>query len=73
LGILMLSPIHFPKAPLITFRSTSTNSILLLILMICSLSLIIWRGFVLLPICIGYIVFNIFLWVLKMRPSHFKF
>jgi CDP-diacylglycerol--serine O-phosphatidyltransferase len=73
LGTLMLSPIHFPKAPLITFRSTSTNSILLLILMICSLSLIIWRGFVLLPICIGYIVFNIFLWVLKMRPSHFKF
>ena len=73
LGILMLSPIHFPKAPLITFRSTSTNSILLLILMICSLSLIIWRGFVLLPICIGYIVFNIFLWVFKIRPSHFKF
>ena len=32
LGILMLSPIHFPKVPLITFKSSSTNSVLLIIL-----------------------------------------
>ena len=70
LGILMLSPIHFPKVPLITFKSDSTNSILLLILMACSLSLVIWKGFALLPICLGYILTNTFLWVAKIRPSN---
>ena len=72
LGILMLSPIHFPKVPLITFKSTSANSVLLLILMACSLSLIVWKGFALLPICLGYIICNTFLWVVKIRPGSLK-
>ena len=70
LGILMLSPIHFPKVPLITFKSSSTNSILLLILIACSLSILIWKGFALLPICLGYIVANTFLWFFKIRPGN---
>ena len=69
LGILMLSPIHFPKVPLITFKSSSTNSFLLLILIACSLSILIWKGFVLLPICLGYIVSNTILWFFKIRPG----
>ena len=32
LGLLMLSPIHFPKVPLMTFRSSSSNTKLLIIL-----------------------------------------
>ncbi len=70
LGILMLSPVHFPKVPLITFKSDSTNSILLLILMVCSFSLIIWKGFALLPICLGYIITNTLLWAVKIRPGN---
>ena len=70
LGILMLSPIHFPKVPLITFKSSSTNSVLLIILIGCSLSILIWKGFALLPICLGYIVANTFLWLVKIRPGN---
>ena len=69
LGILMLSPIPFPKVPLITLKSSQSNTILLVILLICSLSLLIWKGFVLLPICLGYIITNTFLWILKMKPK----
>ena len=69
LGILMLSPIPFPKVPLITLKSSQSNTILLVILLICSLSLLIWKGFALFPICLGYIITNTFLWVLKMRPK----
>ena len=71
LGLLMLSPIHFPKVPLITFKSSSSNSILLLILIVCTVSLFIWKGIALLPICIGYIVMNTLLWIFKTKPGNF--
>ena len=70
LGILMLSPIHFPKVPLITFKSSSKNSILLIIMIACSLSILVWKGFALLPVCLGYIVTNTFLWFIKLRPGN---
>ena len=70
LGLLMLSPIHFPKVPLITFKSSSSNSLLLMILIICSASLIIWKGFALLPICLGYIISNVLVWIFRIRPSN---
>jgi len=70
LGILMLSPIHFPKVPLITFKSSSKNSILLIIMIACSLSILVWKGFALLPVCLGYILTNTFLWFIKLRPSN---
>ena len=70
LGILMLSPIHFPKVPLITFKSSSKNSILLIIMIACSLSIVVWKGFALLPVCLGYILTNTFLWFIKLRPSN---
>ena len=69
LGVLMLSPIPFPKVPLITLKSSQSNTILLVILLICSLSLLIWKGFALLPICLGYIITNTFLWVLRIGPK----
>tara|TARA_A100001011_G_scaffold123642_1_gene130518 strand:+ start:347 stop:1072 length:726 start_codon:yes stop_codon:yes gene_type:complete len=70
LGLLMLSPIHFPKVPLITFKSSLSNSILLLILIVCTLSLFIWKGIALLPICLGYIVMNTLVWMFKTKPSN---
>ena len=70
LGLLMLSPIHFPKVPLITFKSSPSNSILLLILIACTLSLFIWKGIALLPICLGYIVMNTLVWMFKTKPKN---
>ena len=70
LGLLMLSPIHFPKVPLITFKSSSSNSILLLILIACTVSLFIWKGIVLLPICLGYIITNTLVWIFKSKPNN---
>tara|TARA_B100000579_G_scaffold185024_1_gene150812 strand:- start:28 stop:759 length:732 start_codon:yes stop_codon:yes gene_type:complete len=67
LGALMLSPVHFPKFPLITFKYSMSNSILLVIMICCSLSIIIWKGLALLPVCFGYIFINIFLWFKKSR------
>ena len=67
LGALMLSPIHFPKFPLITFKYSMSNSILLVIMICCSLPIIIWKGLALLPVCLGYIFINIFLWFKKSR------
>tara|TARA_B100001564_G_scaffold165672_1_gene139255 strand:+ start:2074 stop:2817 length:744 start_codon:yes stop_codon:yes gene_type:complete len=72
LGLLMLSPIHFPKVPLITFKSSSSNSFLLMILIVCTASLIIWKGFALLPICLGYIISNVLVWIFKIRPSNIQ-
>ncbi len=69
LGVLMLSPIPFPKVPLITLKSSQSNTVLLMILLACSLTLLIWKGFALFPICIGYIITNTFLWILKMKPK----
>ena len=72
LGLLMLSPIHFQKVPLITFKSSPSNSILLMILIVCSASLIIWKGFALLPICLGYIISNVLVWIFKIRPGNIQ-
>ena len=72
LGLLMLSPIHFPKVPLITFKSSASNSFLLMVLIACTASLIIWKGFALLPICLGYIISNILVWIIKIRPSRIQ-
>ena len=67
LSILMLSPIHFVKFPLITFKYSLSNSILLVIMICCSISIIIWKGLALLPVCLAYIFINIFLWFKKNR------
>ena len=72
LGALMLSPIHFSKFPLITFKYSMSNSILLVIMICCSLSIIIWKGLALLPVCLGYIFINIFLWFKKSRIKNIE-
>ena len=71
LGLLMLSPIPFPKAPLMTFRSSQSNSLLLMILIVSTCSLFIWKSFALLPICLGYIITNTFVWLYKLKTSNY--
>ena len=59
LSFLMISPIHFAKFPLLSFRSGRTNTILLLTFIFCMIILAIWQGFILMPMIAIYIGWNI--------------
>ena len=63
LAILMISPIHFIKPPIISFKSGKTNSLLLVIFIIGGILIVIFKGFVLMPIMMFYICWNIFRWL----------
>ena len=65
LGILMVSPIHFAKFPLFSFKSGRTNSILLVGFILSIISLAIWQGFILMPLVTVYIGWNIISWLIK--------
>lgn len=70
LGGLMVSPIHFAKFPILSFKSGRTNSILLVTFIICVISIAIWKGFILLPLSIMYICWNIVHWLTHhSKPS----
>ena len=63
LAILMISPIHFIKPPSFSFRSGKANSVSLIIYIICGVILLTFKGFVLLPLVMLYICWNIFRWL----------
>ena len=63
LAILMISPIHFIKPPLFSFRSSKFNSISLIVYIAGGIILLIFKGFVLLPLVMLYICWNIFRWL----------
>ena len=65
LGILMISPIHFEKFPLFSFKSGRANTILLIGLISGVITLAIWKGYALLPIALVYIGWNIIHWLIK--------
>jgi len=65
LSLLMLSPIHFIKPPLFSFKSGRKNSIMLILFIIFSLIAFIFKGIVLLPVVLIYICWNIFRWLIN--------
>ena len=71
---LMVSPIHFIKFPLLSFKSGKTNTILLIVFIICSIGVIWFRGLLLLPITINFISWNIIFWLLHFnkKPAEVK-
>ena len=69
LGFLMVSPIHFAKFPLFSFKSGRTNSILLLGFIFSIISLAIWQGYVLMPLVSIYIGWNIVQWFIKPHKN----
>jgi CDP-diacylglycerol--serine O-phosphatidyltransferase len=69
LGILMVSPIHFAKFPLFSFKSGRANSVLLIGFIISMISLAIWQGFVLMPLVAIYIGWNIIKWLIHPRRN----
>ena len=66
---LMISPIHFIKFPLLSFKSGKTNSIILIVFIICSLGAIWFRGLLLFPITIIFISWNILFWLLQLNKN----
>ena len=69
LGFLMISPLRFNKLPLFSFRQGKINSIRLFGLAMFMLSLLFWKGLVLFPFLMGYIVYNIMSWVIYNRTT----
>ena len=69
LSFLMISPIHFAKFPLLSFKSGRTNTILLLTFIFCMIILAIWQGFILMPIIAIYIGWNIIHWLINPRRN----
>ena len=66
---LMVSPIHFIKFPLLSFKSGKTNTILLIVFILCSIGVVWFRGLLLLPITINFISWNIIFWLLHFNKK----
>ena len=63
----MISPLRFNKLPLFSFRQGKMNSIRLFGFAMFMLSLLFWKGLVLFPFLMGYIIYNIINWVIHNR------
>ena len=65
LGFLMVSPIHFAKFPLLSFKSGRANSLLLLSFIFSLIFIAIWQEYILLPLVSLYIIWNIIHWLIN--------
>ena len=63
LCMLMISSIPFPKFPIINFHSGKKNSFLLLLSILSLVFILLFRGYILLPITILYIGSSIINWL----------
>ena len=70
ISVLMVSPIHFIKFPLLSFKSGRLNSILLLIFIFSVLGIIVFRGLFLLPITLLFIGWNIINWLVQPQKNY---
>ena len=69
ISILMVSPIHFAKFPLLSFKSGRNNSMLLVIFILSVLGILWFRGLFLLPITLMFIGWNIIHWLIHSQKS----
>ena len=69
ISILMVSPIHFAKFPLLSFKSGRNNSMLLVIFILSVLGILWFWGLFLLPITIMFIGWNIIHWLIHSQKS----
>ena len=69
ISILMVSPIHFAKFPLLSFKSGRNNSMLLVIFILSVLGILWFRGLFLLPITLMFIGWNIIHWLIHSQRS----
>ena len=71
-SFLMVSPIHFIKFPLLTFKSSVANSLILIAFILSSFGIIWFSGLFLLPIVILFISWNIIYWLLKNQKNNYQ-
>ena len=65
LSFLMVSPVRFPKFPLLSFKKGRSNNLRLMGLFIIFFTLIFYRGLVLFPLMTIYIFWSIIRWMLN--------
>ena len=65
LSFLMVSPVRFPKFPLLSFKKGRSNNLRLMGLFIIFVTLIFYRGLVLFPLMTIYIFWSIIRWMLN--------
>ena len=65
LSFLMVSPVRFPKFPLLSFKKGRSNNLRLMGLFIILVTLIFYRGLVLFPLMTIYIFWSIIRWMLN--------
>ncbi len=69
ISILMVSPIHFAKFPLLSFKSGRNNSMLLVIFILSVLGILWFWGLFLLPITLMFIGWSIIHWLIHSQRS----
>ncbi|RPH04775.1 MAG: hypothetical protein CBC06_005930 [bacterium TMED46] len=72
ISILMVSPIHFAKFPLLSFSSGRNNSILLAIFLISVIGILWFRGLFLFPVTLLYIGWNIIHWLANSQKTNIQ-
>ena len=72
LSILMVSPIHFMKFPLLSFSSGKSNTIALSLFIISSFGIIWSRGLLLFPIAVSFIGWNIINWLVHNQKNNVR-
>ena len=72
LSILMISPIHFIKFPLLSFSSGKSNTIALTLFIISSFGIMWSRGILLFPIAISFICWNIINWLIYNQKNNIR-
>ena len=72
LSILMVSPIHFMKFPLLSFSSGKSNTIALSLFIISSFGIIWSRGLLLFPIAVAFIGWNIINWLIHNQKNNVR-
>ena len=65
LSFLMVSPVRFPKFPLLSFKKGRSNNLRLVGLLIVLVTLIFYRGLILFPLMTIYIFWSIIQWMLN--------
>ncbi len=71
-SFLMVSPIHFFKFPLLSFKSGKENTILLLVFIFSALGVLWFWGLFLFPISILFITWNVIYWLLKHQKNNYQ-
>ena len=74
LSFLMISRLPFNKLPILSFRKGRVNNIRLVILTIIMFSLFFWRGLILFPFLLGYVIYNVISYIInnKLISSEIK-